>query len=151
MKKHFENKVVWITGGGGGLGKALAIQFARHGAKVAVSGRRVDKLNETIQEIEKENAEAIAIKCDVSKDEEIVNAVSQIVDNFGQLDVAIANAAIPMTGKIDKLTENEWRRIYDTNVIGLALTIKHALPELLKTKGRIVLVGSVGSMVPSPN
>ena len=87
MKKRFENKVVWITGGGSGLGKALAVQFARQGAKVAVSGRRVDKLKETIQEIEKENAEAIAIQCDVSKEEDIVKAVSQAVENFGKLDV----------------------------------------------------------------
>jgi len=151
MKTKFKNKVVWITGGGSGLGKALSIQFARHGAKIAISGRRVDKLNETIQEVEKENAEAIAIQCDVSKDEDIVNAVTQIVDNFGQLDVAIANAAIPMTGKIDELTMEEWKRSFDINVTGLAMTAKHSLPELRKTKGRIVLLGSVGSMVASPN
>jgi len=151
MKNRFENKVVWITGGGSGLGKAMAVQFAREGAKVAVSGRRVDKLNETIQEIEKENVEALAIQCDVSKEEDIINAVSQIINSFGRLDVAIANAAVPMTGKVEDISQEEWRRIYDINAIGLALTVKHALPELRKTNGRIVLVGSAGSMVASPN
>ena len=151
MKNRFKNKVVWITGSGSGLGKALAIQFARHGAKIAVSGRRVDKLKETIQEIEKENAEAIAIQCDVSKEENIVNAVSQAVEKFGKLDVVIANAAIPMTGKIDELSLDNWKRIYDTNVIGMAMTVKYSLPELQKTNGRIVLVGSAGSMLASPN
>jgi NAD(P)-dependent dehydrogenase (short-subunit alcohol dehydrogenase family) len=151
MENRFKNKVVWITGGGSGLGKALAIQFAREGAKVAVSGRRVDKLNETIQEIEKENAEALAIQCDVAREDDIIKAVSQIITYFGRLDVSIANAAIPMTGKIEELDKEHWDRIFEVNVIGLAMTVKHTLPELQKTKGRIVLVGSAGSMVASPN
>ena len=103
MKKKFESKVVWITGGGSGLGKALAIQFARNGAKVIISGRRKNKLDEALQEIEKENTQGLAIKCDVAKEEDIVNAVSQIINSYGRLDVAIANAAIPITGKIEEL------------------------------------------------
>ncbi len=151
MKSKFKEKVVWITGGGSGLGKALAIQFAREGAKVVISGRRENKLIETVREIVKENAEPLAIQCDVSKEEDMINAVSQIINSFGQLDVAIANAAVPMTGKVEDISQEEWRRIYDINVIGLALTVKIALPELRKTNGRIVLVGSAGSMLASPN
>ncbi len=151
MKKKFENKVVWITGGGSGLGKAMAIQFARNGAKVIISGRRENKLNEALQEIEKECSQGLAIQCDVAKEEDIVNAVSRIINSYGQLDIAIANAAIPITGKIEELKHEEWKRVFEINVIGLAMTAKHSLPELRKTKGRLVLVGSGGSMIASPN
>ena len=129
----------------------MALEFACEGAMVAVSGRRKDKLEATVQEIEKEGAQGLAVLCDVAREEDIINAVSQIINSFGQLDVAIANAAVPMTGKVEDISQEEWRRIYDINVIGLALTVKHALPELRKTKGRIVLVGSAGSMLASPN
>ena len=150
MKKIFENKVVWITGGGSGLGKALAVQFARNGAKVVISGRRENKLKDAVRETEKENSQGLAIQCDVAKEEDIIYAVSQIISSFGQLDVAIANAAIPMTGKIDELYKEQWSRIFEVNVIGLAMTAKHSIPELRKTKGRLVLVGSAASMLAVP-
>ena len=151
MKNRFENKVVWITGGGSGLGKAMAVQFAREGAMVAASGRRKDKLEATVREIEQEGGQGLAVLCDVAREEDIINAVSQIINSFGQLDVAIANAAVPMTGKIEEIKKEEWKRNFEINVIGLAMTAKHALPELRKTNGRIVLVGSAGSMLASPN
>jgi len=151
MKNKFENKVVWITGGGSGLGKALAIQFARNGATVIISGRREHKLTEVLQEIEKEHKKGLAIQCDVAKEEDIINAVSKIINTYGRLDIAIANAAIPITGKIEDLQHEEWKRVFEINVIGLAMTAKHTLPELRKTKGRLVLVGSGGSMIASPN
>jgi len=147
----FENKVVWITGGGSGLGKAYAIEFARAGANVVISGRRENQLNETVHEIEKESSQGLAIQCDVSREVEIIETVSKIVKTFGRLDVAIANAAIPITGKIEDLKYEDWKRVFEINVIGLAMTAKHALPELRKTKGRLVLVGSGGSMIASPN
>ncbi|MFC2084860.1 SDR family oxidoreductase [Bacteroidota bacterium] len=150
-EKKIQKKVVWITGGGSGLGKAMALEFARNGAKVVISGRRENILKETVREIERENSQGLAIQCDVSKEEEIIEAVSQIVNSFGRLDVAIANAAVPMTGKIEELKHEEWKRIFEINVIGLAMTAKHALPELRKTKGRLVLVGSGASMLASPN
>ena len=121
MKNSFQNKVVWITGGGSGLGRAMAIEFARQGANVAVSGRREQNLIDVVTEIEKNNSKGLPIICDVSKEEDIINAVAQIVENFRQLDVVIANAAIPMTGKIDELTKDEWKRVYDINVIGMAM------------------------------
>ena len=151
MKERFKNKVVWITGGGSGLGKAMALEFAREGAMVAVSGRRENNLNDTVREIERNNSKGLAIQCDVCKEDEIIDAVSQIVNSFGRLDVTIANAAVPMTGKVEDISQEEWRRIYDINVIGLAMTVKQTLPELRKTNGRIVLVGSAGSMLASQN
>jgi len=151
MKKKFKNKVVWVTGGGSGLGKAYAIEFARIGAIVIVSGRRESMINKTVYEIEKIGGQGLAVQCDVSNVEEIVKTVTIIIKSFGRLDVAIANAAVPMTGAIEELKYEDWKRVFEINVIGLAMTAKYALAELLKTKGRLVLIGSGGSMIAAPN
>jgi len=66
MAKRFENQVVWITGGGSGIGRALALAFAKEGAVVAVSGRREDRLQEVVQEVEASGAKALAVRCDVT-------------------------------------------------------------------------------------
>jgi NAD(P)-dependent dehydrogenase (short-subunit alcohol dehydrogenase family) len=130
MNNKFENKVAWITGGGSGLGKAYAIEFARAGAKVVISGRRENQLNETVLEIEKEGSQGLAIQCDVSNESEIIETVSKIVKPFGRLDVTIANAAIPITGKIEDLKYEEWKRVFEINVIGLAMTAKYSFAWL---------------------
>ena len=150
MGRSYEGKVVWITGGGSGIGEALAIAFAHEGANVAVSGRRVEKLQATCEKIERAGVKALAVQCDVSEEEAVRAAVEQVVEAFGRLDVAIANAGFGVGGKLEVLSAADWRRQFDTNVVGLAMTAKHALPELKKTGGRVVLMGSVAGTVAMP-
>ncbi len=150
MKNRFQGKRIWITGGGSGLGRALALAFARQGAMIAVSGRRTDRLDEVVKEIALLGGQGLAINCDVTDESSIVNAANQIVEAFGQLDVSIANAAFSVFGPIEKHTVEDWQRQFETNVFGLAMTIKHSLPELRKTNGRMVLIASAGSMIASP-
>jgi NAD(P)-dependent dehydrogenase (short-subunit alcohol dehydrogenase family) len=150
MKNSYNRKSVWITGGGSGLGKAMALEYARLGARVAVSGRRVDRLEETVQDIEKQGGSGLAVPCDVSQEDQVISAVSIIIKSFGRIDVAVANAAFSVTGNIEKLEAADWRRQFDVNVIGAAITAKYALPELRKTGGRLALVGSAGSLGPVP-
>jgi NAD(P)-dependent dehydrogenase (short-subunit alcohol dehydrogenase family) len=149
--KKFQDHVVWITGGGSGIGKALSIEFARQGAYVAVSGRRKNKLEEVIQEIEKTGSKALAVECDVSDDKSVLQAVSQVVSHFGKLDISIANAGFGVNGSVENLDISEWKRQYGTNVFGLISTIRHSLPHLHKTRGRMVLVGSVMGYLSLPN
>ena len=150
MKSSYEGKSVWITGGGSGLGKAVALRYAHLGARVAVSGRRADRLEETVRKIESQDGSGLAVPCDVSKEEQIAAAVEQVTYRFGALDVAVANAAFPLKGNIETLEANDWRRQFEVNVIGAAITAKHALPELRKTKGRLALVGSGASLATVP-
>jgi len=150
MKQVYEGKSVWITGGGSGLGKAMALRFSSLGAKVAVSGRREDRLKETVKAIESQGGSGLAVPCDVSREEQIESALAQIVDRFGSLDVAVANAAFPLKGNIDSLNLDDWRRQFEVNVFGVAMTAKHALPELQKTRGRLALVGSGASLATVP-
>jgi NAD(P)-dependent dehydrogenase (short-subunit alcohol dehydrogenase family) len=148
--KLFSGSVVWITGASAGIGRALAHKFAEHGARVAVSARRADRLAEAIREVEQRGVEAMAVPCDVRDEASLRAAVDGIVARFGKLDVAVANAGIGVSGKIRDLSAEDWRRQLETNVVGVALTARFALPELERTRGRLAIVASVAGFLPGP-
>jgi NAD(P)-dependent dehydrogenase (short-subunit alcohol dehydrogenase family) len=149
--KRFDHEIAWITGAGSGLGRALAVELARRGADVAVSGRRLDKLEEVAREVEALGRRALAVPCDVTDEASVSRAVATVVGHFGKLDLAIANAGFGVMGTIEKLTAADWRRQLDTNVVGAAVTAAKALPHLRATRGRLGLVGSVAGVVCAPN
>jgi NAD(P)-dependent dehydrogenase (short-subunit alcohol dehydrogenase family) len=146
----FHQKVVWITGASSGIGRQLALAFARKGAIVAVSARRMHELGQLVSEIEGLGGKAAAFYCDVLDDNAIKTCVESVVEKFGGLDVAIANAGYGVMGKVEKLEAKEWERQLAVNVTGLALTAKYALPYLRKASGRLALVGSVAAYFPGP-
>jgi NAD(P)-dependent dehydrogenase (short-subunit alcohol dehydrogenase family) len=150
MASAFENKVVWITGASSGLGWALALELARQGADLVLSARRVDRLQSLVREVEKLGRSALALPCDVRDEAAVREAVEKLVVHFGRLDVAIANAGFGVAGRIERLDAETWRRQLDTNVIGLAMTVRYALPHLRSSRGRLVLLGSVAAYVPGP-
>jgi NAD(P)-dependent dehydrogenase (short-subunit alcohol dehydrogenase family) len=150
MAKRFENRVVWITGASSGLGWALALELARQGADLALSARRSDRLQALVREVEALGRSALAIPCDVREESAVREAVDKVVTHFGRLDVAIANAGFGVLGRIERLDAEAWRRQLDTNVIGLALTARYALPQLRSSHGRLVLIGSVAAHLPGP-
>ncbi len=149
MAKRFDNQVVWITGGGSGIGRSLALAFAGEGASVAVSGRREDRLQEVVRELEAHGAKGLAVRCDVTDEASVAEAVQKVVRTFGGLDVAVANAGFTVAGRIEKLSAADWRRQLDVNVIGTAMTARYAIPHLRERKGRLALVGSVAAMMSS--
>lgn len=146
----FKNQIVWITGASSGIGRAMALEFAKNGATVVASARRMDELQKLVAEIENSGGKAKAFFCDILEEKSIKNCVDQIIQEFNKLDVAVANAGFGVFGKMEDLTQEEWQRQLQGNVIGLALTAKHALPHLKETKGRLALVGSVGAYLPNP-
>jgi NAD(P)-dependent dehydrogenase (short-subunit alcohol dehydrogenase family) len=150
MAKRFDGQVVWITGGGSGIGAALAKEMARRGAAVAVSGRRVDRLAQVVAAVEAAGGKALAVACDVTDEASLAAAVESIVAKLGRLDVAVANAGMGVMGKVETLTAEEWNRQLSINVTGAALTAKHALPSLRAARGRLVLVGSVAGFLVGP-
>ncbi|TVR76428.1 MAG: SDR family NAD(P)-dependent oxidoreductase [Saprospirales bacterium] len=143
-------QIVWITGASSGIGKEMALQYGAKGYAVAVSARRTELLDELVSDIKSKGGDAMAVACDVTDETEIVNAINQVVQHFGRIDIAVANAGCVVVGFFENLTKEEWTRQLDINVIGLAMTVKHVLPELKKTKGRLVLMGSVSAYVPNP-
>ncbi len=147
---RFDNQVVWITGGGSGIGLACAVEFARQGARVAVSGRREDKLGGAVDAVEAVGGEALAVACDVNDEDACRAAVESIVGQWGRLDVAVANAGFAVAAYASTLTVADWRRQFETNVFGLLNTVYAALPEVEKQRGRLVLLGSVMSYISVP-
>ncbi|MBL4633445.1 MAG: SDR family NAD(P)-dependent oxidoreductase [Kofleriaceae bacterium] len=147
---NFRDEVVWITGSSSGIGAALARDFAERGAIVCLSARRADKLEALANELGARGLRASVYPCDVTSEEDLEKTVAAIIGDHGQLDCAIANAGFGVSGRIESLTGEEWRRQLDVNVVGSALTAKYALPELRKSRGRLALVGSVMAMLSTP-
>lgn len=140
MTKQQEN-VVWITGASSGIGKSMAFEWARLGYKVVLSSRRKELLDEIADKIKKSGEEALVLPCDIMDETTIENSVQQIILAWGRLDVVIANAGFGVFGSLEKLTGKDWNRQLQGNVIGLALTVKYALPHLKKTTGKNWLSG----------
>jgi len=147
---RFTDQVVWITGASAGIGRALALAFAREGAIVAASARREERLRELVDEIEGAQGRATAIPCDVTDEASVADAVRRIVGEHRRLDVAVANAGFSVDGRVAELADEDWRRQYDTNVFGLLSTIRHAMPHLREAEGRMVLIASVAAFLPFP-
>jgi NAD(P)-dependent dehydrogenase (short-subunit alcohol dehydrogenase family) len=141
-------KVALITGGGTGIGRGTALAFAREGAKVALAGRRLEKLQQVVQEIEATGGKAIAVVCDVSRSADAQNAVHTAVEAFGKLDVLVNNAGVLHVSTIEEIPESDWDYLIDANLKGPFLMCRAALPEFRKAGGgAIVNVGSVLGLV----
>ena len=145
-----DKRVVWITGGGSGLGAACAHEYARRGALVVVSGRRAERLDEVVAAIEAQGGAAAAVPCDVSDDDAVREAVARVVADHGRIDVVVANAGFGLSGWVAKLSDAELRRQFDVNVFGVLNTARHSLPELHKTGGRLGIVSSVAGFLSVP-
>jgi NAD(P)-dependent dehydrogenase (short-subunit alcohol dehydrogenase family) len=145
----FTGKVALVTGGTSGIGKATAIEFARAGAKVVVSGRREKEGAEVVRHIKKLGGDAAFVRADVAKDADVQAMVKLTVDKFGKLDIAFNNAGVEWIGPLDQATEPEYRRIFDVNVWGVLNSMRHEIPVMLKNGGGAIVntssvVGHVG-------
>jgi NAD(P)-dependent dehydrogenase (short-subunit alcohol dehydrogenase family) len=146
---RFSGKVVLITGGNAGIGRATALLFAHEGAKVVVAARREDEGIAAVKEIQKAGGTATFVRTDIAKESEIAAAVAHAVKSYGRIDVLFNNAGIGgKNGPIQELAAADFDETFDVNVRGTWLFIKHALPELVKTGGNVVnnssIVGDVG-------
>jgi NAD(P)-dependent dehydrogenase (short-subunit alcohol dehydrogenase family) len=146
---QFVGKVVLITGGNAGIGRAAALEFANQGAKVVVSGRREKEGREVIAELEALGGEAIFVKTDVSKEREVKAMIERTLATFGRLDCAFNNAGIVQAPTpLPDQTEETYDQIMDINVKGVWLSLKHEIPAMLKTGGgAIVNNSSIGGLV----
>jgi meso-butanediol dehydrogenase / (S,S)-butanediol dehydrogenase / diacetyl reductase len=141
-------KAALITGGGTGIGRAIALAFAREGAKVAVAGRRREKLEETLRELERQGERGLAIACDVSKERDAQRAVRETAKAFGKLNVLVNNAGVLHAATIEGTSEEQWDKLMTINLKGPFLMCRAALLEFRKAGGgAIVNVGSVLGLV----
>src|SRR5213595_4249633 len=146
--RTFSNKVALVTGGTSGIGKATAIEFARAGAKVVLSGRREKEGANVVAEIQQLGGAAAFIRADVAKDADVKAMVDFTVATYGRLDIAFNNAGVEWIGPLDQATEAEYRRIFDINVWGVLNSMRHEIPAMLKNGGgAIVNTSSVAGHV----
>ncbi len=150
----FRNKSVLITGASSGIGEELAVQLAQSGGKLTLAARRTDRLENLAQRIAWQGTDGTShptvVECDVTRDGDLERAVAESVRSFGKLDIAFANAGFGIVAPLKKLTLEDYRRQFETNVFGVLRTIYAALPELEKTKGTLVIIGSVSGWVATP-
>ena len=138
-----KNKVVIITGASSGIGKSLALEYAQLGANVVVAARSLDKLNELENNILKKNFNVLAVKADVSKEEDCKNLINETIKKYGSIDVLINNAGISMRALFADVELSVIKQLMDINFWGTVFCTKHALPYLLKNKGSVVGVSSI--------
>ncbi|MQG38849.1 MAG: glucose 1-dehydrogenase [SAR202 cluster bacterium] len=149
MVLRLENKVAIITGGTSGMGKATANLFAKEGAKVVICGRRLDLGQEIVQGIKNGNGDAIFIAADVSNESDVKELVHHSISKYSKVDVLFNNAGIneKQMSKITDETKSSWDKIFDVNLNGMFLMIKHVLPEMVKAgRGSIINNSSVLSL-----
>lgn len=137
-------KVALITGAGSGIGKAAAVLLAKEGAKIAALGRTEDELKQTVSEIQNAGVEAIPVIADISKPDEMQQAIAQTIDKWGRLDIVFANAGINgVWAPLEELDPDEWNKTINVNLTGTYLTVKYAVPYLKKQGGSVIVTSSV--------
>jgi NAD(P)-dependent dehydrogenase (short-subunit alcohol dehydrogenase family) len=137
-------KVALITGAGSGIGKATTLLFAREGAKVAALGRTEEELKETISQIQNAGGEGMPVIADISQPTQMQQAMQQVVNRWGRLDIVFANAGINgVWAPLEELDPEEWNKTINVNLTGTYLTVKYAVPYLKKQGGSVIITSSV--------
>jgi NAD(P)-dependent dehydrogenase (short-subunit alcohol dehydrogenase family) len=147
--KRFKGDVVIITGTASGIGRATALAFAREGARVFTADINPEAGEETVKMIQDSGAEAVFLKTDVSKIEEIKAMVDKCIQTYGRLDYAVNNAGIEgEVSNTTEISEENFDRVIATNLKSVWASMKYEIPEILKNgRGAIVNVASVWGMV----
>jgi NAD(P)-dependent dehydrogenase (short-subunit alcohol dehydrogenase family) len=139
MYPDLKGKVVIITGARRGMGRSHAIAFAKEGAKVVVSDISLEDCEKVVKEIKKLGGEAMAVKCDVSKKEEVEEMVRKTIEKWGRIDVLVNNAAIAQFKPFLEMTEEDWDRTMDINLKGYFLCAQAVAKEMVKQKSGVII------------
>lgn len=147
--EQFAGKIAFVTGAGSGIGRAAALAFAREGASVVVADVSEPGGQETVRLVEKLGGRAIAVRCDVTRSDDIKAALARTTETFGRLDFAFNNAGIEpkSAAPTADYDEEEWSRIIDINLRGVFLCMKHEIPLILKQDGGAIVNTSSGAGV----
>lgn len=146
-------RVAIVTGGGGGLGKDISLALAREGAKTVLAGRRGERLEAAAREITDAGGSALAVRTDVTREDDVVRLFERAMEAFGRVDILVNNAG---TGSGNKPTVEvsleEWQSVLATNLTGPFLCAREAMKIMIAQRGgRIINIGSISAKTPRPN
>ncbi|ACC79339.1 SDR family oxidoreductase [Nostoc punctiforme] len=145
---NYTGKVAFVTGAANGIGRATALAFAREGANVVVADVSEQGNQETVRLIEDLGGRVLAVKCDVTRTEDVTAALSKTIETFGRLDFAFNNAGVEQKkAATAELEEAEWDRIVNTDLRSVFLCLKHEIPLMLKQGGGAIVNTSSGAGV----
>lgn len=149
--KELNGKVAVITGGGSGIGKALAIALAEKGMKIAIASTHEEKLKLAAEEIKQAGGkDVLTVVCDVSKRDSVVSLHDTVTKKLGPTDLLVCNAGVTTSGPYSEHREQDWAWIYDVVLYGTAYCVQVFYPDMVQRKsGHIVMVGSQAGMVPN--
>ncbi len=146
------DKVVFVTGGSSGIGKATALEFAKHGAHLVLADIDIAGGEDTAEHLRKLGTEAIFVRTDVSQESDVAEAIALVITKFGRLDMAFNNAGIIHRGGLEDCSEKEWDMVMNVNLKGIWLCMKHEVPHMLRQGGGVIvntastygLIGAIG-------
>lgn len=149
---RLDGKVALVTGGGTGIGKAIAKRFVKDGALVVISGRRENKLIEAIKEVEHKKDSIKYFVGDISKPDDVKNMIDTTVKYFGKIDILVNNAGVRANiGTVLDLSEEEWDKTFNIDAKGSWLCSKFAIPYMIKNGGgAIIMISSISSHIGQP-
>ncbi|MDT0690089.1 SDR family oxidoreductase [Salegentibacter sp. F188] len=137
-----EGKVAFITGGTKGIGYGVAESLLALGMKVAITSRSAERAEEAAEQL-KSKGEVLGVEADVRQFESQEKAIKKVTDEWGQIDVVVANAGVGHFGPIDELTPEQWQDTIDTNLTGVFYSAKASLDALAKSKGYLITISSL--------
>lgn len=148
--RRMEGKVAFVTGAAGGIGRATALRLAAEGASLYLVDLAAEALEETVGLAEKEGAQVVGARCDVSDEADVKQNVAACVERFGRLDTLCNVAGILLLDHFPNIAADQFRRVLEVNLVGPFLLAQAALPHLLETKGSIVNVSSTSALAGMP-
>ena len=149
---RLQNKNAIVTGGGNGIGRAIARRFASEGARVTVAELEEDSGRETVGMIEQAGGTAVFVETDTSDPAAVKRAVGAAVAAHGDVDLLVHNAAAFVFGSIEDVTQDDWMKVFGVNVIGYANCVREVLPSMRRSNGgAIVNIASVSSFIAQPD
>ena len=149
----FKGKTAVVTGSSGGIGAAVAVALAKEGADVILASRNMANMQKVKKEIESLGCRAVAIECDVSRDDSVAAMKDKAINIFGNIDILINNAAVGVRGLLEDISLDDWHYIINTNLMGYIRNVNAFLPHFMKRgSGYIVNVSSIQGIgyVPDP-